>query len=425
MKKSNDSKLLIFRFTFICLFLIASICYGQIKNTINVAKKGIYPIKGIETDQQKYARWEKIEALFQDARKNKFNLFFPAGVYDVGSRNFPFRTPEYVKNDLLLDCANITISGEKGTIFMTSGTGGDVLQLNKVKNITIKNLEITATIQNQKKHGSNGISITNGFDNINLDNIKVYDLPGVDVETWVDGNKGLTIQSDIGSTSYMGSITAKNIYVENVAYGFRMDTGHLSDLLKNYKTIKVDVEMTVKKAFQGFSMEFGMSQNDIPDNAKLNIKANIKLQDCQQYIRLGRVIGGKYNFELSKTENDNRIFNDYNNKKWLSVHDGVFGFISYYTKKTDVTIKGNIGNVDTKVWIGAVGNIVEPFNLRNSTEYNKFYFDIGGKSSDTDLRLISVAGNSLNNNEIKITKRTTDKIPLEFTSNSNNLIKLK
>lgn len=397
-------------------------CKTQTFTRVNANEMGILPRMANETDQQKYARWEKIESLFQYARRNKKDIFFPAGIYDVGARNFPFRTPESSTNKNLLDCGGITVYGEEGTVFMTSSiTGADVLQLNKVKNITFKNLEITATLQNFTTHGSNGISITNGYDNINLENIKIHDLPGVDVQTWVDGSKGLTIQSDVGSTYYMGSVNVKNINIENVAYGFRMDTGYVSDVLKNYQTIRINIDgMTVKKAFQGFSMEFGMSLNNITDDMKLKINAkNINLIDCQQFVRFARVIGGSYTFHLSKTESNSLILKSAKNKKWLSVHDGIFGFISYYTKKADVVITGDVGNVDTKIWIGAVGNIVEAFNLKNSTEYNTFCFDIAGVSTDTDIRLISVGGKSVNNNKITVSKRTTENIPKEFTINSN------
>ena len=412
-------------FTFyILLFtiLLETNCNAQALLSINVSHKEIYPIKGTETDEQKYERWSKIKTLFHYARNNKINLFFPTGVYDVGNRNFPFRTNDDVETDELLDCGNIIIYGEGGTVFKTSSVyGADVLQLNKVKNITFKNLEITAELQKYEKSGSNGISLTNGFDNITLENINIYNLPGVDKETWVDGSKGLTIQSDIGSKGYMGSLMAKNIRVENVAYGFRMDTGHVSDILKNHKTIKIDLEMTVKKAFQGFSIEFGKSLNNISREIELDINAKINLANCQQYIRFARVIGGNYEFKLDNSQTYKQSLKDNNNKNWVKSHDGVFGFLSYYTKNAKVYISGKVGEVDNKIWIGAVGSIVEPYNLKNRTENNIFNFDIDGKAKSDDIRIISFKGESLHNNEITLSKKTTKKIPKEFYSNSNIL----
>ncbi|MGX9984893.1 hypothetical protein [Soonwooa purpurea] len=411
-------------YNFFWLFFIVINNFSLAQTTfINVKDIGILPVQHEnETDDQKYERWFKIQDLFHYARENKINLFFSSGLYDVGNRNFPFRSPDTIKNDKLLDCGNIIISGEKGTIFKTSSVyGADVLQLNQLKNITFKNLEITAELKKYEKSGSNGISITNGFDNITLENIHIYNLPGVDKGNWVDGSKGLTIQSDIGSKGYMGILIAKNIKVENVAYGFRMDTGHVSDIMKNYKTININIEMTVEKAFQGFSVEFGKSLNNIPQKNKLNFNVNAKLSNCQQYVRFARVIGGNFSFVLENTQNYYEKTTDKFGKKWLTIHDGIFGFLSYYTKNAQVSIKGNVGDVDNKIWIGAVGSIIEPYNLGNRTEYNIFNFDIAGKAKDEEIKIINYAGESLNNNLISMSKNTVKNIPPVFFSNNNQL----
>lgn len=425
----NFCKKVSVRSVFIFLSLLAfSFFHAQKKKArfINVNTKGILPtISASETDEQKHARYTQILDLFNYARKNKINMFFPAGTYDVGARNFPFRTLESIKTDQLLDGGNIVVYGEKGTVFKTtSNDGADVLQLNKIKNITFRNLDITATLLAFNKSGSNGISITNGFDNITLENIHIYNLPGTAQGTWIDGAKALTIQADVGSTSYMGSVTAKNISAENVGYGFRMDTGHVSDVMKNFKTIKIDIDMSVKKAFQGFSLEFGKSLNDIPPNDKLNIKINAKLIDCQQYVRFARLIGGSYNFIFENTQPYDQKSVDYAGNKWLQESDGIFGFLSYYTKNAKVTINGNVGDVDNKIWIGAVGSIVEPYNLGNRTERNIFNFNIEGVARNEEIRIIEYDGESLNNNIINITTKTAKEIPEKLRRN-NNVLRIK
>lgn len=419
----SDIKRFIVNICFSLLLLLGVSCKSQRGLLINVNEHGVIPVKkNSETDEEKNVRYLKIKELFQYAITNASNLYFPKGLYDVGNRNFPFRTPESDTTDNLLDCRNIIIYGEKGSILKTSSVfGADVLQLNRVKNITFRNFEITATLQSYEKSGSNGISITNGFDNITLENIYIHDLPGVDKNTWIDGGKGLTVQRDSSSNAFMGSLTAKNIRVENSAYGFRMDTNHVSAILEQSNTIKIDLDMIVSKAFQGFSIEFGKATANISPEVKLNIKAAVQLNNCQQYVRFARVIGGDFDFRVFRTESYEQVMRDNQNNRWSRAHDGVFAFLSNYTKNARVSIVGEVGEVDDKIWIGAVGSIVEPFNLKNRTENNFFNFDITGLSKNEDIRVIKWAGESLHHNNIIISKQTTKKLPPDFLSNNNRI----
>ena len=176
MKFKMRNKILLITTLFLMFFHLS--CKSQSYTTINVIDAGVFPqYNKNETSQEKSLRFEKIDKLFRYAIKHKVNLFFPAGIYDIGNHNFPFRTPNSayaVKRSSLLDCGNITIKGGKGTVFKSSSLyGADVLQLNQIKNIRFKNLEITATVKDLSRSGSNGISITNGFDNIILEDIYI------------------------------------------------------------------------------------------------------------------------------------------------------------------------------------------------------------------------------------------------------------
>ncbi len=355
-----------------------------------------------ESQAEKSIRYSKIKKAFENAINTKSNLFFPKGVYDVGNKNFPFRTSEDVKGDELLDCKGITIYGEKGTVLKTtSDYGADVLQLNKVKNLTIKDIEITAVLLNFTQAGSNGISITNGFDNIYLDNIRIYNLPGVPLEYDIDGSKGFTIQTAKGNKAFKGKIVAKKIVVENCGYGFRFDTADVNDMLDFQKTLSIDVDIDVKKAFQGISIEFGASTKPVDKNSALKINVNATLDNCQQYIRFARVFGGTYNIVTKKT-NENFRFPNTNDKRR-------FGLVCNYIKNATVNMKGNVGTVDNKFLIGAVGSIVEPHNLANRTENCVFNFDITGKSLLDDFSVINYLGDSINDSEVNISARSLDK----------------
>ena len=376
------------------------------KKKINVQQFQVFPMKNLnETDALKYDRWLKIKNAFDYCIDKGFDLYFPKGVYDVGARNFPFQNVG-VLTGVLKDCKGITIAGDgRGTLLKTSSElGADVLQLNLVKNLTIKNFDITAELFSTKRSGSNGISITNGFDNINLDNIFIYDLPSIDKGNYIDGGKGLTLQFDPNIKSVKGRLTATNIKVNNCAYGFRFDAASVSDLLK--ENINIKIQMEAERAFQGFSMSFGAPTENVKTDSKLIMDVDAVLINCQQYISFSRVVGGNYKFTVDKTISNSNINKDKNNKIWYKGDQLFFAFLSNYSKDTNTSIKGNVGNVDTKIWMGAVGSIIEPFNLKNKTENNNFNFDIGGKSSDEDFKLIEYQNNSINNSKIIFSPRT-------------------
>ncbi|MBF8457199.1 hypothetical protein IV494_08385 [Kaistella sp. G5-32] len=390
---------------------------------INIEQFQVFPIKGSsETDEVKYERWLNIKKAFEYCIENKYDLYFPKGTYDVGVRNFPFRQEEG-KGNQMKDCKSITIFGDgRGTILKTASVfGADVLQLNMVKNLTIKNFDITAELSSTKKAGSNGISITNGFDNIVLDNIYIYNLPGIDKGNYIDGGKGLTLQFDPNIDSVKGSLLATNIKVKNCAYGFRFDAVSVSDILKGNINIKLQIE--ADRTFQGFSMSFGVPTENVKPGSKLVMDVDAVLSNSQQYVSFSRVIGGNYRFTLDKTIDNKYINKDQNNKVWYKADPLFFAFLSNYSKDTNTTIRGNVGAVDSKIWMGAVGSVVEPLNLKNRTENNIFNFDIVGISSDEDFKLIEYQGNSINNSKINFTPRTLKKkLTFEKIKKNNSII---
>ena len=404
----------------IICFLNTNFCYSK-DNIISIVDYGVDGVEHKnESQNDKYNRYVKIKKAFEVAVETKRDLLFPKGVYDVGNRNFPFRTGEDVLGDELLDCKGITIYGEKGTIFKTtSDYGADVIQLNKVKNLTIKNLEITAVLKNFTKAGSNGISITNGFDNIYLENISIYNLPGVALECDVDGSKGFTIQTSKNNKAFKGKIVAKKIEVKNCAYGFRFDALSISDMLDFEKTMSLDLEIKVKNAFQGISLEFGEATKPLSrKNSAMRIKVNAVLDNCQQYARFSRVFGGVYNISTSKS-NANYRYDNTNDKRR-------FGIVANYIKNASVNIKGNVGTVDTKFLIGAVGSIVEPYGLGNKTENTLFSIDLLGVSTKSDFTLIEYNGESIHNSKINITEKSMTKNQIEkivIPQKNNNIIK--
>ena len=127
-----------------------------------------------------------------------------------------------------------------------------------------------------------------------------------------------------------------------------------------------------------------------------NIRVNADLTDCQQYVNFVRVIGGTYNFTFHRNQTYAQVLRDSKNNLWSSSDGRVLGFLSGYTKNAVISIKGNVGEVDNKMWIGVARSIDEPFNLKNRTENNLIDLDIDGVSKLDDIRIISYKGESIN-----------------------------
>lgn len=129
--------------------------------------------------------------------------------------------PQELRCATLTSLNDLVISGSGNTvIFGQSETGADVLQLNRVTDITIKNLIIKSEITGKPKNGCNGISLTNGSSNVNIENVRVESLPYI-LTNFYNGGKGFTVQSG-DSTAFNVSII--NCEVVNCPYGISLDT---------------------------------------------------------------------------------------------------------------------------------------------------------------------------------------------------------
>jgi parallel beta-helix repeat protein len=179
------------------------------------------------------------------------NVLIPAGVYVLKSY-FPVYNTDIT---FLKDYNNITISGEgaKTIIKGIQANGMDVMQMNAIKNITIKDLCITSVITGtQPTQGSNGISITNGGYNIHFKNVTCYDLPIVVKEVYGDGGKAFTIQP-VKTNNEVGEISFENGIIRNCLYGFGMDIDGAMYTNEQIGTIKFS-QNQISNCYRGVSV---------------------------------------------------------------------------------------------------------------------------------------------------------------------------
>ena len=367
---------------------------------------------------------------------NGKNLYFPAGTYNVGANNFPFRTPDGAPITTLLDCKNITIFGDgPATILKTVSIGGaDVLQLNAVKNLTISNLQVTATISGSAS-GSNGVSITNGFDNLNILDVYCYQLPRVDKGAGdIDGGGALSIQTPSTSqVTQCGSLVAR-IRANGCYYGFLINgqfdvlqslgnrQGVVVDLLAENCCIGYFSGYTVDATYPAIGSTSGVTVRATTINCQVDVFAPIQ------------AVGDSITVKVATSKSKAARLLDPQGVRWdastVTINDTLYapgqlcvaGIIERAHNCT-IEITGDKGACDYKAGIGASQTATN-----SATQYSYIYLDIGGTASTANVVELTSTGGCLNYSTVNVTysTATTDNLrtdaPSFFIANRNNQI---
>ncbi|MCI3938890.1 hypothetical protein MQX03_16945 [Chryseobacterium aahli] len=330
--------------------------------------------------------WDKMKKMVDLCVQQNLNIHFPKGQFSCGNANFPLNY-DYIPG-VLKDLKNIIISGEgRDTVLRTdSQTGADVLLLHSVKNITLRDFAITATVAIktpiEPNAGSNGVSLIDGFDNITLENIHVFDLEGVEYSNYIDGAKAFTIQNNEGNIIPNGKLKIINCSSKNNAYGWRHD-GFLSDVMKD--EIDIDIDLSIEKSWHGFSLSFGEATESFDEYKRVGYKGKVTIIDCQQDIFINRLYGGNLNFYIQsdKTEGELKT-NPLTNQNWKDSTTIVDPFnqlvmTAYlaYVKHSNIKICGYKKINHFKYAIGAVGWIIEPYT-EGRTENSNLLLQVDG-----------------------------------------------
>lgn len=335
--------------------------------------------------------WDKMKKMVDLCVQQNLNIHFPKGQFSCGNANFPLNY-DYIPG-VLKDLKNIIISGEgRDTVLRTdSQTGADVLLLHSVKNITLRDFAITATVAIKTpikpNGGSNGVSLIDGFDNITLENIHVFDLEGVEYPDYIDGAKAFTIQNGELNTIPTGKLKLINCSSKNNAYGWRHD-GVLSDVMQN--DTDIDIDLTIEKSWLGFSVSFADATDVFDKNKRINYKGKVTLIDCQQDIILGRLYGGDLNFYIQSDKDETELTkNPLTNQLWKnkltvnSYDETIFTAYLAYIKHSNVKIFGYKKINHFKYAIGAVGSTPE-IHTEGRTENSNILLQLAGDIIETE-----------------------------------------
>jgi hypothetical protein len=340
------------------------------------------------------------------------NLYFPSGTYLVVTENFPFRNTQLPVTSLL-DCKNMTIFGDgPSSILKTSSVGGaDVLQLNGLKNFHVRNLQVQSVVTGTAS-GSNGMSITGGFDNITVDNFWAYNLGYVDQTTYVDGGKAVSIQPPSEANPItMGSFKATNIYADGCVYGFGFEPDNDLALIQ---PVSIEVDIVVSNSRQGIVLSAGAATAALSANSTSGIRIRGQSINCMQDIVCARTYGVDIDMQIIQTKTAAQLILSYLGTKWTSADTvaDVFGVVCTYAKNSRIVAYGNKKNCQHKVKIGGASE--GSSGLNGATDQCDFYFDITGTAVGVNVQFNDAGGNIMNNSRLYVTTSTATTLPIQF-----------
>jgi hypothetical protein len=341
------------------------------------------------------------------------NLYFPSGTYVVaGERSFPFNQGSGTITSLL-DCNDMTIFGDgPSTILKTVSVGGaDVLQLNGLKNFHVRDMQVQSVVTGSAS-GSNGLSVTGGFDNITVDNFWAYNLGFVDKTTYVDGGGAVSIQPPSEpSTTVMGSFKATNIFADGCVYGFAYQPDNDFAFTQ---PVSIDVNLVVSNARQGVVVAGSETTSAVSANSTNGVRVRGQSINCMQDVAIGRVFGVDIDMQIIQTKTAAQLLLSPDGTQWTAVDTtaDVIGVICTYAKNSRIVAYGNKKDCRHKAKIGGA---FDPNSGQGGNTNNcDFYFDITGTAASVDIQFNDAGGNIMNNSRLYVTLSTATTLPIEF-----------
>lgn len=372
--------------------------------------------KGDATDE-----YVPIERAFLFCVANRANLHFPTGTYSSGIKNMPFKQQVFPASNLL-DCQNITISGDgPSTILMSnSASGADVLNLYAVKNIHFRNLKVEAVLTGYSASGSNGISLVGGWDNVTMDHIWCENLPYVDKGDYLDGGKALTVQPGTSALD-CGTFKATNIFAKGCVYACGLEVD-----LDDWATKKhlIDIDIVGEDCYQGVVFAAPAASSALSRSMTMGFRVRARLINCQHNVSVTRGHGVDIEASLITTKTAAAKRLNPSGTPWSSTDAVVDGLITNYAKDSRFMIHGDIGGCDYKVQLGGGGAGASGFS--GATDSCVIYVDLGGQAFVSDVNAINLGGNIVDNSELYISNATTSgALPAELylPSRNNTVIK--
>ena len=356
-----------------------------------------------------------IERAWQSALANGHDLYHPGGTYDIGDAPFPWRKTGGSAG--LLDCRNVTIFGNgPGSIFQTSSAAGaDVFQLHAVRNLHFRNLCLKATISADDSSGSNGISVTGGYDNITLLDIWCEMLPTVAKSDHLDGGKALTVQCGRDATE-MGVLKAR-IFAKGCGYGFGFD-GDLARFAR--MKVVIDVDLVAEDCYGAVVIGAAPAAAAVAAGVHSGISIRAQSINCQKDVWLARVHGVKVDCIVISSKPATARRNDPAGRPWLPSDDRVEALVCNYVKNGRIEISGNKGDCDHKLRIESAA--AGASGLDGSSSDCEIAVDLGGIAASGDVAVAELHGPALRTSVLMLTSATGTVPQILQVAAADNLI---
>jgi hypothetical protein len=283
--------------------------------------------------------------------------------------------------------------------------------LNGLKNFHVRDLQVQSVVTGTAA-GSNGCSITGGFDNITIDNFWAYNLGFVDKITYVDGGGAVSIQPPSEpTTTVMGSFKATNIFADGCVYGFAYQPDNDFAFTQ---PVSIDVDIVVSNARQGVTVGGGEATSAVSANSTNGVRIRGQSINCMQDVGVGRVFGIDIDMQIIQTKTAAELLLSYTGNPWTVVDSvaDVIGFICTYAKNSTFAIYGNKKNCTHKAKIGGA---FDPSSGQGGNTNNcDFYLNITGTSTGVNVQFNDAGGNIMNNSRLYVTLSTATTLPIEF-----------
>lgn len=337
-----------------------------------------------------------------------FNLYAPAGVFDVGINSFPMRQPVV---SALLDCKNVTLrcEGPATVLKTTSSEGADVLQLNGLSNFHVTGFPtITGVLTATGGAGSNGCSVTNGFDNITLE-ITPTNCEGIDKGIYIDGGKALSIQTPTASMTFQcGTLIAK-VNAKGCVHGFGLEQDIVAAVGKKCSIV---VDLVAEDCFIAATYSAGQAAGgSVPQGFSVGLKLRGQAINCQKSVTLGRAHGVDIDMQVISTKTAAAKRLNPKGVAWFAGDTIVEGLVCAYAQDSRIAVYGNIGSGDRKALIG--GGAAGSSGLPGATYCTEIYLDLGG-STAANVVNFNDGGNSVSNSRIYVSTITAVSLPVEW-----------
>ena len=366
-----------------------------------------FPVASPSTAQM----YQALTDAWDVALESGCSIYAPAGTYDVGIQNLPFRQDGILPTPLL-DCQNVTIFGDgPATVFKTSSVAGaDVFQLNGVKNLHLRNFSIEATVSGSTA-GSNGISVTAGWDNITIDGVHCLNLASLDLTTNVDGGKALTLQPSTTSNE-CGTLKAR-IYAKGCSAGFDYDPELTTS---DDKKTAIDVELVAEDCYRAVAIGSPAAGGAISASYSEGVRVRGQAINCQRDVDLARVHGVQIDVQVVTTKTAAARRLDPNATAWLASDTTVEALRALMAHRSQIRVVGDKGECDYKARIG--GTSAGSSGLTGATDDSDIFLDVGGTAGTANVIEVDSGGNTLRNSRLQVSTATATSLPTAFYADS-------